>query len=349
MKRISIVTSILAVAGIVMLSLPAPVLAEVESSKIDPPPIGQQLVREGNFAVRLAEVLEVVTTDDEVEAESSLGEIGISPRNGWIADYPVTPDILAELQTAIAAAADADKLNFEKPEALRRLEQVNNEFKLGLRPYSSSEKAAAAPQSGGNYPNPTIINNYYTEQGPPVITYYAPPTDYYYLYSWVPFPFWGFGFWFPGYFILNDFHRVVHFRDRPVFISNHFRDIRNQRHRAFRIDPVARFEGRTYQGIGAVRSRGYISTGVPRSERRIFNGSRTAAPRGATGLSNPQSRSGRSVGAPPRSGAPSVRGNMPSVHSPRAGSAPSNRGGGDGGRSGGGGGGRGGGGVMERR
>ena len=44
-----------------------------------------------------------------------------------------------------------------------------------------------------------------------MVTYYAPPPDYYYLYSWVPYPFWCDEFWFGGFFILNDFHRSVFF------------------------------------------------------------------------------------------------------------------------------------------
>lgn len=356
MKWLSLKTNLITVAGVIVLLAAAPVPAQSEAVKATPPPIGQQLVREGTFALKLAEALEVVTTDDEVEAESRLGEIGISPRNGWIADYPVTPDIITELQAATAATAEADKLDIEKPEALKRFDQINSEFSLGVRPYSGAEAQAAAPQANGNYPDPTIINNYYSEQGPPVVTYYAPPADYYYLYGWVPSPFWSFGFWFPGYFILNDFHRVSHFHGRSVFITNHFNDI--GRHRVFRVDPLRRFEGRTFSGIGAVRSRGTISTGVPRSERRIFNGPHNVAPRGRY-LSGSPTRSGRSLGSPPRSGAPSLRGTTSSGRGSRVGNAPSNRGGAGGGRVGTGGRGDGGGRVgggsggggrgMERR
>jgi hypothetical protein len=74
------------------------VLAQSEQLRPGAPPVGQPVVSEGDFAVRLAFALAVVTTEDEVEAESRLGEIGIAPRNGWIADYPVTPDIVAELR-----------------------------------------------------------------------------------------------------------------------------------------------------------------------------------------------------------------------------------------------------------
>jgi hypothetical protein len=54
-----------------------------------------------------------------------------------------------------------------------------------------------------------VINNYYYDQGPPVVTYYPPPYEYVYLYDWVPYPVFWFGFWFPGFFICHNFTTVV--------------------------------------------------------------------------------------------------------------------------------------------
>lgn len=71
-------------------------------------------------------------------------------------------------------------------------------------------------------PNPQIINNYYYEQGPPVVTYYAPPDPYYYLYSWISYPFWYTGLYYPGYFVLNNFHRRVYFDRRPYTVTHHY-------------------------------------------------------------------------------------------------------------------------------
>jgi hypothetical protein len=71
-------------------------------------------------------------------------------------------------------------------------------------------------------PGPDVVNNYYYDYGPPVVTYYAPPAPYYYLYSWVPYPFWwGPGVYFSGFFILHDFHRHVGFYGRPFVCTNH--------------------------------------------------------------------------------------------------------------------------------
>ena len=109
---------------------------------------------------------------------------------------------------------------------------------------------------------------------------------------WVPYPFWWYDFWFPGYFILNDFHRVVHFRNRTEFISNHFNDAGH--HRVFRIDPLDRFHGSTFAGIGAQRKGNFISSGVKNGSRSIFNRNRISPP-----------SSGKSIGAP--SGGRSLR------------------------------------------
>ena len=313
-------SGVLGVAALVMLLMPAVIHGQSEKPETAPPPIEQALVREGTLAVKLVSALGVGTAEDEVEAESRLGELGIAPRNGWIADYPVTPDIVDELQKSVGDAADAGKLSMSREEALTRLDEVKAEFGLAIRPYDGGATPGAEPSESGDYPAPAAINDYYEEEGPPVVTYYAPPPAYYYLYSWVPYPFWWFGFWFPGFFILNDFHRVIVINNSVVFISNHFNDVRVNR--VFRIDPVRRFSGRTFAGIGAPRTRGFISTGVPRSDRTIFNGPRTRmAPGGREfgpsrrgGVSAPPAR-GMRMGTPPqrggtRMGAPPARGGM---------------------------------------
>jgi hypothetical protein len=136
------------------------------------------------------------------------------------------------------------------------------------------------------------------------VTYYAPPPDYYYLYVWVPYPFWWGGFWFGGYFMLHDFHR--HFREHGhvYTVTNHFRDA--NANRVFRIDPEKRFQGRTFAGIGAPRSSNLVNTGVRSAPERIFNGSpggsgvpgkREIRPQGSTTgtISRPATRSFRGV------------------------------------------------------
>lgn len=273
MKRLPFRGVMALVAGLLLLTTPAMIHAQSEQTKPASPPIAQKLVRQGDFAVKLSSALGLGPAEDEVTAESRLGEAGIAPRNGWIADYPMTPDIVIEVQKAVSAAAEAKKLSIGKDEALKRFHDVTAGVDLTVKPYTAGKRTEAKPTTPEKYPDPTVINNYYINEGPPVVTYYAPPPDYYYLYAWVPCPFWWFDFWFPGFFVLRDFHRVVFVNSRVVFISNHFNDFRV--HRVFRVDPVTRFSGRTFAGIGVANRRGFISTGVPRSERTIFNGART--------------------------------------------------------------------------
>lgn len=269
-------------AGIICLGLflcAVPALAQPQSQPQDepamagPPPVQQKLVREGDLAIKLQLALGVGTSHDEIEAESLLGNVGIMPRNGWIADYPVTPDVVGELYKAVRDAAAAGRITTSIAESLKRLDGVINDAGLAVAPYTADSTSQGPPPGADNYPNPAVINNYYVDQGPPVVTYYSPPPDYYYLYSWVAFPFWYAGFWYPGYYILNDFQRTVVVGNRVRIISNHFNDVRHNR--VYRIDPVTRYRGRTFAGIGVTRTRGFIDTGVPRSNRMIFNAPRT--------------------------------------------------------------------------
>jgi len=250
----------------------------VQQGQAQPPPVAAPLVREGTFALKLAESLNVGHPSSEIDAENMLGAAGIAPRNGWIADYPVTPDIIGELRDSIGYAAQAKKISMNKDTALTVLESVQTSVGASVTPAPAGPISnAPAETSSEGYPNQTIVNNYYAEQGPPIVTYYAPPSDYYYLYSWVPYPFWWSGFWFGGFFILHDFHRPFRADGHLFFFSNHFNDIRA--HRVFRIDPVHRFNGRTFAGIGAPRSNNFINPGVQRAPERIFNANRTGAVR----------------------------------------------------------------------
>jgi hypothetical protein len=266
-----------------------------------PPPVSAPLVREGNFALQLAQALNLGQPASEAEAENMLGAVGIAPRNGWIADYPVTPDIIGELRDSVGYAAQAKTISMDQNSALNALATVEQGASVTLTPAPAGPPPAnaatvGAPQSAEEgapaYPDPTAVGDYYSQQGPPVLTYYAPPPDYYYLYTWVPYPFWWSSFWFGGYFILNDFHRFYRDHDyRGVhnhFVSNHFNDV--NAHHVFRIDPVSRLHGNTFAGIGAPRGVNSINTGVKGSPERVFNNNRAVAPRSSTNIG--QSRSG---------------------------------------------------------
>ncbi len=89
MKRLWLLKLKVFVVCVPLLLMPALAHAQTVQTQQGPPPVVQPLVDEGTFAIRLGAALGVITTDDEVEAESALGNMGIAPRNGWIADYPV--------------------------------------------------------------------------------------------------------------------------------------------------------------------------------------------------------------------------------------------------------------------
>ncbi len=260
------------------------------------PAIAQTLIREGDFAIRLVEALKMGRAENEVEAENMLASSGIMPRDGWIADYPVTPDIIGELQSAIGLAVDSGDLKMKKNEAIMALQDLVVQQGLPVQPDAEGRHTGIEPSGDyGDYSNPAMINNYYYNQGPPVVTYYPPPPDYSYLYAWVPSSFWCGGFFFPGFFVLRDFHRVVFVNRHRAVISNHFRD--RGTGRFFTVDPAKRRseEARADLGEGG-RRRGLDSTEAREGARAIFDRSRERAisGRASAQVTNPGGRDRRS-------------------------------------------------------
>jgi Domain of unknown function (DUF4124) len=235
------------------------------------PPIAQTLVREGDFAIKLAEALKLGMAKSEAEAESMLASAGITPKNGWIADYPMTPDIIGELEKAVAQAADAQKLALGRDEALKALRTVAVEQELPIVAEGvegPDQYGESPPPTTPEYAPPSEIDNYYYAEGPPVVTYYPPPWDYYYLYAWIPGPFWYSGFYFPGYFILHDFHRSIHRNGHACAVTNHWRDHRTGR--VYAVDPARRHSSRNFGGGDAPRTRGFNSPEARNGARSIY-------------------------------------------------------------------------------
>lgn len=254
--------------------------ARQEEGAKQSPPIGQTLVREGDFAVQLAEVLKIGAAKGEAEAESMLATAGIAPKNGWIADYPVTPDVIGELEKAIGEAADAKRLPMGKNEALKAFRTAAVELELPIIAEVPDRYAESPSPTTPQYTEPSVINNYYYTEGPPVVTYYPPPPDYHYLYAWIPRPFWFSGFYFPGFYILHDFHRVVFINRHACIITNHIRDHRTGR--IFAIHPERRHEGRTFGVGGSPHTRGFNSTEARNGARTIYERSRERVALGNT-------------------------------------------------------------------
>jgi hypothetical protein len=73
--------------------------------------------------------------ESEAETESMLASVGIAPRNGWIVDYPLTPDIIGELRSATGSAGDSGKTAMKKEEALVAVHVlIDNQWRLPAAP-----------------------------------------------------------------------------------------------------------------------------------------------------------------------------------------------------------------------
>jgi hypothetical protein len=257
--------------------------AQSGKTATQPPPIAQTLVREGDFAIKLVEAFKIGQAKSEAEAENMLASAGIIPKNGWIADYPMTPDIIAELENAVAEAADANRLPIAKNEALKALRTTAVELELPIIAEIPEGYTESPPPETPQYTEPSVIDNYYYAEGPPVITYYPPPWDYYYMYAWIPSPFWCSGYFFPGFFILHDFHRVIHGHRHAYIVTNHVRDPRTGG--IFAMDPARRSSGRIFGGMGTPPVRGLNSTEAKNGAQSIFQRSRDRVALGNTSTS----------------------------------------------------------------
>jgi hypothetical protein len=229
------------VVFVLLLLMPFPANAQAEQTQA--PPVSQPLVAEGTFALRLVPTLGLGEASTEAQAEDILASVGISPKNGWITDYPVTPAVIGEVRDSIAAASDSQRFRIQKDKALKSFDNLTSGLALSVSPESGTN-----PEYQSTNVNPGVIYNYYYNQGPPVVTYYPPPWDYDYLYSWYPYPFYSYGFFFPGYYVLNDFafygglhgHLFVnHFGDREFHNRLFFNRFGNQGFRGFN-SPVPR-------------------------------------------------------------------------------------------------------------
>ncbi len=247
-----------------------------------PPPISQPLIREGDFAVKLVSVLKLGTANSGAEAENVLTSADVVPKNGWISDYPVTPVVIGQLQQSIEAAARAGKLPMNPRDATQAFQMLVANEGLPVQVALGSPSGEAATNYG-EYSNASLINNYYYDEGPPVITYYLPPPDYFYLYTWVSYPFWWAGFWFPGYYCLNDFDVVLFVHHRREICTDHF--FNPVTRRFFRIDPrTLAFERAVHDGHElALRHWREHAGAIYGQNSERFHGRNAAPLRGPTG------------------------------------------------------------------
>ena len=101
---------------------------------INSPPIDQALVPEGVFATQLAEALKLGSISDGAKAEELLSGIGIEPKNGWIAEYPVTPSVLGDIEDGVSKASDEGKITLKRKDALKLVGDVKSELGLDVDP-----------------------------------------------------------------------------------------------------------------------------------------------------------------------------------------------------------------------
>jgi hypothetical protein len=128
------------------------------------PPVEQALVPEGVFAIQLVEALKMGQVQDEAQAESMLSSVGIEPKNGWIAGYPMTPPIIDEIEKGVISAAEAGKLRMGKDEAQKTLQSLKIRLGLDVTPGANAQPAAPHPAPKGEAGN-TVIYKYTDKNG----------------------------------------------------------------------------------------------------------------------------------------------------------------------------------------
>ena len=195
----------------------------------------------------------------------------------------MTPIIIGQLESAVVSAADSQELSLGKDDALKAYRDLTAEFGLNVVAETSGQYAENQPEGSDEYSNSPEITNYYDDEGRR-LSLTTPPPDYGYLYTWAPYPFWCSGFFFPGFFVLNDFDIIVvvdhdhhgHHHHHHV-ISNHFMD--SKTHTVFRVDPTMKTIGKPVNASvtrtpGLIGTRGFKSTEAGKGATSIFNRSR---------------------------------------------------------------------------
>ena len=200
---------IAASAIVFFFSIPVISYAQPEQNVQKAPRVSQSPVREGNFAVKLVEVLKLGTAKNEAEAESILASAGIAPQNGWIADYPLTPHIIGEVRKAIGVALDSSKIALNKDKALMAVQVlIDNEWRMLAAPAEEQarEYGEYPPAGHGEYEegyDPYYNSElYYSPYYSPYYPYYYPYPYYYggYYYPYpYPYPYFGGGFVIGGF------------------------------------------------------------------------------------------------------------------------------------------------------
>jgi hypothetical protein len=148
----------------------SPPVSPTASTSAKTPPVEQALVPEGVFALQLVEALKMGKAENEAQAENMLSSVGIEPKNGWIAGYPVTPIVIGEIQKGVAVAAEAGKVGMGKDEALKALGDLQAGLGLSIRPGSARSSSASQPAPPASMRGNAVIYKYVDKDG---VVYYT--------------------------------------------------------------------------------------------------------------------------------------------------------------------------------
>lgn len=148
----------------------SPPVSPTASTSAKTPPVEQALVPEGVFALQLVEALKMGKAENEAQAENMLSSVGIEPKNGWIAGYPVTPIVIGEIQKGVAVAAEAGKVGMGKDEALKALGDLQAGLGLSIRPGSARSSSASQPAPPASMRGNALIYKYVDKDG---VVYYT--------------------------------------------------------------------------------------------------------------------------------------------------------------------------------
>lgn len=173
--------------------------------------IAPALVRQGEFAMRLAGALALETAeDDEDGAIRALVALGVEPAAGWQADQAMTPQTVTELRADLADAAAAGRLAMETDTAWAAFDELLAELGLPLPAEPAPGYAGAGPPLNGYGPycDARTTQYFYGSYGLPIYSYCYPPAAYIHYYSWVPCGFRAYGYHFAGFFMLRQVHRI---------------------------------------------------------------------------------------------------------------------------------------------
>ncbi len=119
-----------------------------EGDNLPAPPAAQTPISQGSFAMKLVSVLKVGPATTEAQAAEMLATVGISPKDGWFVDQPMTMSVVGDLRSKVGAAAQAGKIPMDKDEAWAAYQSVITDAGFAGGFASPSRHAHISPQPG---------------------------------------------------------------------------------------------------------------------------------------------------------------------------------------------------------